>query len=212
MTPTHLRSAASTSGLNTICAEVRRADLLLALAHQHEVDRQLLARRLERVQRGETRDLRSLLVGRAAADDHLADARLVDEPRLERRRAPLRGIELLDVVHEVEAERGRARRRRASRTRRACRRSARARRAGSRRRARASPCTRRPADSCGSRPRSTAARSSPAASSPWRRAARRSGRPPRPGRGWRRATTHSGHHCASNPPGLRCARAVKAWG
>ena len=36
--------------------------------------------------------------------DHLAEAGLVDERRLERRRGPLGGIELLDVVHEIEAD------------------------------------------------------------------------------------------------------------
>ena len=38
-------------------AEVRRADLLLALGDQHEVDRQLLARAADRVQRGQERGL-----------------------------------------------------------------------------------------------------------------------------------------------------------
>ena len=45
------------------------------------------------------------LIHRAPSDDHLADARLVDDARLERRRGPLGRVELLDVVHEVQADR-----------------------------------------------------------------------------------------------------------
>src|SRR5262249_1862424 len=85
--------------------KVRRAAFLFAFADEDEIHRELLICRLERVQCGETGDLRSLLVRGAASDDHLADAALVDEARLERRRAPLGGIELLDVVHEIEADR-----------------------------------------------------------------------------------------------------------
>jgi hypothetical protein len=57
------------------------------------------------MERREERRLGTLLVDRAAADDRLAEARLVDQARFERRRGPLRGIELLHVVHEVEADR-----------------------------------------------------------------------------------------------------------
>ena len=84
-TPLQRESAALTSGRRTICAEVRRADLLLALGHQHEVHGQLAARAADRVQRGQERRLGALLVDGAAADQHLAEAGLVDERR--RRRA-----------------------------------------------------------------------------------------------------------------------------
>ena len=144
-TPTQLAQRRLDLGPVHDLPDVRRADLLLALGDQHEVDRQLLAGAADRVQRGEERRLGSLLVHRAAADDHLAEARLVDDARLERRRRPLGRIELLDVVHEVEADRLRRRRRRASRTRPACRRSGRSSPSGSRRRARAAPCAPRPA-------------------------------------------------------------------
>ena len=103
-----------------------------------------LPRAADRVQRGEQRRLRPLLVDRAAADHHLADAGLVDDARLERRRAPLGRIELLDVVHEVEADGLR----RAGIERGEHARLAvgveRSRPSGSRRRAPASPCIRRP--------------------------------------------------------------------
>ena len=66
-------------GLEDDLREVRRADLLLALAHEHEVHRELLARGLERMQRGEQRHLRSLGVRRAAADHDLADAGPIDD-------------------------------------------------------------------------------------------------------------------------------------
>jgi len=51
------------------------------------------------VQRGEERRLRTFLIDGAAADDRLADARLVDDPRFEGRRGSLGGIELFDVVY-----------------------------------------------------------------------------------------------------------------
>ena len=83
--------------------EMGRADLLLALGEQDEVDRQALVRRLEGVQRGEEGALGPLLVDRAAAADRAAE-RVVEDPPLERRRGPLGRIELLDVVHEIDAD------------------------------------------------------------------------------------------------------------
>src|SRR5437588_450097 len=61
-------------GLEDDLREVRRADLLLAFTDEHEVHGQLRARRLERMQCGETGDLRPLGVRRAASDDDLPDA------------------------------------------------------------------------------------------------------------------------------------------
>src|SRR5689334_14603640 len=69
--------------------EAWRSDLFLTFAHQHDVDRRLVAGGLERVQGGETCDLRALLICCSAADDDLANARFVDETRFGRRRAPL---------------------------------------------------------------------------------------------------------------------------
>ena len=93
-------------GLEHDLLEVRRADFLLALADEHEVDRQLLFGGLERVQRGEAGHLRALGVGGAAADHDLADAGTIDDASFERRRAPLLRVVLLHVVHEVDRQRG----------------------------------------------------------------------------------------------------------
>src|SRR5207302_2035731 len=66
--------------------EVHRPDLLLAFPDQHEVDRRLASRPSQRVERREEGRLGPLLVHRAAANHHLAETRLVDQPRLPRRR------------------------------------------------------------------------------------------------------------------------------
>ena len=91
-------------GLEDDLPEVGRGDLLLALADEDDVDRKLLARRLEGVERRQQRGLRPLGVGGAATDDHLAEAGLVHQPSLEWRRAPLGRIVLLHVVHEIDRE------------------------------------------------------------------------------------------------------------
>ena len=88
--------------------EVRRADLLLALGDEHEVDGQLPARAADRVERGEERGLRALLVDRAAAHEDLAEARACRRARASNGGEDHSGgIDLLDVVHEVEADRPR---------------------------------------------------------------------------------------------------------
>ena len=56
------------------------------------------------MQRREERGLRPFLVDGPAADDDLAEPGLLHESRVPRRRGPLRGIDLLDVVHEIEAD------------------------------------------------------------------------------------------------------------
>ena len=90
-------------GLSHDLREVDRADLLLALADQHQVDRRLTSGSAQRVQRRQERRLGPFLVHRAPADHHLAEARLVHQPRLPRRGGPLLRIDLLHVVHEVQA-------------------------------------------------------------------------------------------------------------
>ena len=106
-TPVQRLRAAATSGALDDLLEVRRADLLLAFRDEDEVDGRLAARALDRVQGGEERRLRTLLVHGAAAHEDLAEAGLVHEGGVERRRRPLGGIDLLDVVHEVDADRPR---------------------------------------------------------------------------------------------------------
>ena len=86
--------------------EMRRGNLLLALAHQHQIHRQFFARRLERHERAQEGVLGSLLIHGAAAHAHRAQARLFHQARLERRRTPLLRHELLHVVHEVDPDRG----------------------------------------------------------------------------------------------------------
>src|SRR3546814_5298177 len=56
-------------GLGRDLAEMRRSDLLLALADEHDVDGQLAPRGADRVERGEESRLGPLLVHRAAAHD-----------------------------------------------------------------------------------------------------------------------------------------------
>src|SRR5439155_855641 len=84
--------------------EVGRPDLLLALGHEHEVERRLLARGADRVQRGDERRFGALLVHGPAAHDHLAEPGPVDQSGVPGRGRPLGGIGLLHVVHEVEPE------------------------------------------------------------------------------------------------------------
>lgn len=84
---------------------MRRADLLFPFRHEHEVDRQLFSRPADRVEGRQKRGLRPLLVHGAAAHQHFAEAGLVDQRGVPRRRRPFGGIGLLDVVHEVQADR-----------------------------------------------------------------------------------------------------------
>src|SRR3546814_2504612 len=63
-------------GLGRDLAEMRRSDLLLALADEHDVDGQLAPRGADRVERGEESRLGPLLVHRAAAHDRLDRTRV----------------------------------------------------------------------------------------------------------------------------------------
>src|SRR5215469_3516284 len=83
---------------------MRRADLLLAFGDKDEIDGQFLARAADGVKRGDQGGLRTFLIDRAAAHDDFSEAWLVEQGRFERRRRPLGGVGLLDVVHEIEAE------------------------------------------------------------------------------------------------------------
>jgi hypothetical protein len=103
-TPTVLRSAADLRPANEL-RDVRRADLLFAFGDENEIDRQLFPSSLDGVKCRQHRGFGPLLVHRSAADDRLSHPRLVVDPRFERRRGPLRRVELLDVVHEVQPDR-----------------------------------------------------------------------------------------------------------
>jgi hypothetical protein len=84
---------------------MRRSNLFLALTNQHDIDGQLPAGGANGVQRRKEGRFRAFLVDGAAAHDRPAETGSVDNGRLERRRGPFRGIELLDVIHEIDAER-----------------------------------------------------------------------------------------------------------
>ena len=87
--------------------EVRRADLLLALGDEHEVDGRRAAGAANRVECREKRRFGPLLVHGPSADHGLSETGLVDERGDPGRRGPLGRVRLLHVVHEVEAQRAR---------------------------------------------------------------------------------------------------------
>src|SRR5688500_20172166 len=64
-------------GLQHHVRDVRRPDLLLTLGDEDEVDRHLLVRAADGMQRGEKRRFRPLLIIRAPAHHHLAYARIL---------------------------------------------------------------------------------------------------------------------------------------
>src|SRR5206468_10326869 len=53
----------------------------------------------------EKRRFRSLLVHRTATDHHLAERRLIHDPRFRWRRRPFRRVKLFHVVHEIKSDR-----------------------------------------------------------------------------------------------------------
>src|SRR5207249_8207442 len=69
-----------------------------------EVDRQLLSRPADRVERREECGLRPLLIHRAPADGDLPESGSIDDRGTERWRRPLRGVGLLHVVHEIDGD------------------------------------------------------------------------------------------------------------
>jgi len=84
---------------------MRRADFFLALADQDNIDGQFPAGRADGVQGGEEGRFRAFLVDRAAAHDRLAETGPVDNRGFQWRGGPFGGVELLDVIHEIDAKR-----------------------------------------------------------------------------------------------------------
>src|SRR5438477_299339 len=82
--------------------------LFFAFRDEHKVDRDLLPRPLDRVERGEECGLRPLLIYRAAPDEDPSESGLVNDRGGEGRRRPFRRIGLLYVVHEVDRDGGRS--------------------------------------------------------------------------------------------------------
>src|SRR5579863_5093098 len=87
--------------------EVRRADLFFAFGDKHEIDGQLAAGPANGVKRREKSRFRAFLIHRTAADEHFAETRPVNYRGVPRGRGPFGRVHLLDVVHEIEAERAR---------------------------------------------------------------------------------------------------------
>src|SRR6267154_1323015 len=84
--------------------EMRRADFLFTFGYEDEIDGEFAACSANGVKGGEERSFGTFLIYGAAADDYFAEAGLVDERGVPRRRGPFGGIDLLNVVHEIEAE------------------------------------------------------------------------------------------------------------
>src|SRR5258708_40229380 len=87
---------------------MRRGDLFFAFRDKNEIDRKLASRAADGMKCGEERGFRPFLVHGAAADNHFAETGLVHQRSLEWRRRPLGRARLLDVVHEIQAERARS--------------------------------------------------------------------------------------------------------
>src|SRR5258708_12460145 len=87
---------------------MRGADFFLAFGYKDEIDGELAACAVNGVKCGEEGGFGAFLVYGATADDYLAEAGLVDQRGVPRWRGPFGGIDLLDVVHEVEAKRFRS--------------------------------------------------------------------------------------------------------
>src|SRR5438445_6518909 len=85
--------------------EMRRADFFFTFGYEDEIDGELAAGTANGVKRGEERRFRTFLIYGAATDDNFAEAGLVDQRGIPRGRGPLGRIDLLDVVHEIKAER-----------------------------------------------------------------------------------------------------------
>ncbi len=85
--------------------EMRGADFFFAFGYENEIDGELAAGPANGVKSGEERGFGTFLIYGAAADDNFAEAGLVHERGVPRRRGPLGRVDLLDVVHEIEAER-----------------------------------------------------------------------------------------------------------
>ena len=87
--------------------KMRGADFFFAFGDKNKIYGHLLSRAAHGVQCGEERGLGAFLVDGATADNDFAEAGLIDQRGVEWRRAPLRGIRLLYVVHEIETDRAR---------------------------------------------------------------------------------------------------------
>src|SRR5215510_13675919 len=83
---------------------MRRTDLFLAFRHKNQIDRQLLARVADGMERSQEGGFRAFLIDGAAANEHLAKTRLIHQSRFKWWRRPLGGINLFYVIHIVNAQ------------------------------------------------------------------------------------------------------------
>src|SRR5579864_4845219 len=86
--------------------KVGRTNFFFAFANQHEIHREFFPRRFECMECAKKGVFRTFLVHSAATDADLSQSFFVHDSTFERRRRPLRGIELFHVVHEIDADCG----------------------------------------------------------------------------------------------------------
>src|SRR5258708_35047420 len=89
-------------GVSDDFLKMRRSDLFLSFADQDQIDGQFYSGRLERDQSTKEGIFRTLLIDRAASHANRAQAFLLHQPGLERRRTPLPSPELFSVLHEID--------------------------------------------------------------------------------------------------------------
>src|SRR5712692_8181646 len=84
--------------------EMRGADFFLAFGDENKIDGELVTGAADGVKGGKEGGFGAFLVHGAAADDHFAEAGLINQRGVPGRRGPFGGIDLLYVIHEIEAD------------------------------------------------------------------------------------------------------------
>src|SRR4051794_3079946 len=84
--------------------EVRRADFFFTLGNEEEINWKFATRSADCMQCCQNGRLRTFLIYCPATDKDFAESGFVDECALPRGRRPFGGIDLLDVIHEVEPD------------------------------------------------------------------------------------------------------------
>src|SRR5215475_5301835 len=83
--------------------KVWRADFFLAFRNENKIHRNFFAGAANRVECGEEGCFRAFLVDGTATDQDFSDALAIHDGRIEWRRGPFLRVELLYVIHEIEA-------------------------------------------------------------------------------------------------------------
>src|ERR1700675_447029 len=84
--------------------KMRGADFFFTFGDKNKIYRELAVCGANGVKSGEEGGFGAFLVYGAAADQNFAEAGLVDDCSVPRRRGPFGGIDLLDVIHEIEPD------------------------------------------------------------------------------------------------------------